>query len=203
MKMNPIKTTVKNAIEKPNLIIAAILVLLPSILALVIYVIYSLPIDFLFFAIMIVRDVLHWILAVIALYILLYIAKGSVMKGKFTGLLTAFSFIYAIRFLLIIATFITVLFMAPGFFEQVSDIASKNYTGAEAIVALQTIPIQAPPFIFFAVLALVIFAVAMVILGLYILYETIALSAPSGRLMNIALLILQLFLFALIQFVVL
>ena len=199
--MNPFKSVVERAYKKPNLILAVIFALLPPLFSLLLFVIYNFPIDYVIQGYALLRAIVVLIASGAILYVLLYILKGKAVQGKFSGVLTALSFMYLIRVILLIVCVAVVFVMAPAFFPTLSEISRMELTAEQFLDYMESIPVQGGLIALAGTAFVIIASIGGILAIIYLLYQVIARSAPSGKLINIIVLLILLFFLFLIELI--
>jgi len=177
---------VKEAMEKPNLGIAAALILLPGIIGIVAVLALGMPADFMAVGMKILGDVIAWVLAAAVIYILAFVFRGVSVKGKFTAILTALSLIGVMRILAAVVAIILLLFLAPQTPSILGSPAASGLSASE----LTTKVVETAPDYGFAGLIVIAMGLLLgtlfpIIMIYYIFYRAVSEAAQAGLLKNI------------------
>lgn len=130
--MNPLNFLIKprdeidKAFEKPNIGLAAVLVVLPSVIA---YAALALLIGFnpMSFSLQLIYDIVFWVIAGAIIYVAAIILHGR--KGKkFRNVCSALALFKTISIILLVLFFIVLLVGIPNFLPALNDLSLNQTT---------------------------------------------------------------------------
>jgi hypothetical protein len=189
MKLNfllHLKETIKDCLEKPNVALAFVLVLLPTIFAVILDSIIGLKIDAFERSITLFSGIVSWLIIGFIIYILVYIGKRKEIHGKFPGILSCLGVIRLIGAIITIVLFIVPFFISTDVMETYARLQNGEITSEEAITAINTFTAQDPNAISLApIFILVLIATILLIYALYLYYRTIASLSGYGAAKNL------------------
>ncbi|MBI4045162.1 MAG: hypothetical protein HY392_05615 [Candidatus Diapherotrites archaeon] len=190
------KKIVSLSLEKPKLLLAVVLVLLPVIFRIAAGFLVGVNFDAQYNGFLMLTNVVLWLAGGIGLYAIIYIFKGSEVKGKLSGVLTASSYASFFFTLWLLLAVLVVFLLIPGFFAGV-----KNAQGLDPQTAMQALIEEFPQPQNEALLTagigiLILAGFIVLILTFYTYYSIITLSSSEKPKRNFfAFIVFMLFLF--------
>ena len=180
-----VKKIVSSSLEKPKLLLAIVLVLLPIIFRIAAGFFVGVNFDANYNGFLAFTNIALWLVSGIGLYAIIYIFKGSGVKGKLTGILTATSYLSFFFTLFLLLAVIVILLLVPGFYAGV-----KNAQGLDPETAMQafieSLPQPQNGLLFAAGMGILLLAgIAFLFFTLYLYYSIIALSSTEKPKRNI------------------
>ncbi|MDO8634333.1 MAG: hypothetical protein Q7K34_03510 [archaeon] len=180
-----VKKIVSSSLEKPKLLLAALLVLLPVIFRIAAGFLVGVNFDAPYNGFLALTNMALWLASGIGLYAIIYVFKGSSVKGKLSGVLTAISYVSFFFTLSLLLAVLVIFLLVPGFFAGV-----KNAQGLDPQNAMQAfiegLPQPQNAALFVAGIGILILAgIAFLVLTLYLYYSVIALSSSEKPKRNI------------------
>lgn len=186
--LHPKKTT-RHYLEHPDLSVALILVLLPTLVfaALAALLGFRLSMQA---AVRAGLGVVFWVVSGAVLYLVIYLLKGKSVQGKFMGLLNAIALTRAFSAVLILLMAFFGFVMAPGLFSEFRKLQDASPTVQDVLQAVEKTPLQTG-FLAMGFEAFLLLAMAALVLeSLYIWYAAIAAAGPGSALKNLAVFLL-------------
>lgn len=184
MPIDFVKGMAKNSLDNANLLLAFGFFLLPFIFTLGISIFYGFEVNFAGFGLSIASELIGWIVSVAVIFFLLASFKGGSAKGRFSGIMTGYSFIFLARFFLQIVSFVLVLFLVPNFFTAFAEVQSNPDPLAIAF-ALDSLQVQSESIVVAGVAALSLVTLIVFLFALYLVYQLIANAGKSPILTNL------------------
>jgi len=196
--MNPLKLffaprhTVRDAYENPNLPLAFALVLLPVIFSAGVALFFGISFELIALAFDALRDIIIWVAGGIILYILLYVLKGKEIKGKITGVLSAFSLLYVIQLVMLAALIAGLMLAAPGLMPKIAELQkTAAQMDADGIINGLSSVETAPEGTLFMAIGITLAALGVLLLfAVYFFYSLAAEGGKSGRARNILVMVI-------------
>lgn len=190
--------SIESAFEKPNVLLALVLVIVPVLIAALFYLFTGALVDWAAFALeqVVKRYVLFFVLAVLVFAIGL-VFNNKEMRGRFAEVVSALGLIYVIAIIIALISLLSPLLLAPGFFSAVQNFA-KSGTVEELSTNILFLQSVMPQGINLGLLT--VFLIAGLILLLYqlvIFYKIISFVSKQKPWINLALLVLLLFIIGL------
>lgn len=203
--MNPLRiffaprATIREAYRKPSLPAAFLLVLSPAVFLLLVFLFYGIAVDWVVFAAGAIKELIFWVAGAVTFYILLYVLKGKKTEGKFSGILTAFSFLYLVRLAIAVVFLAMVVLSAPALMPKLSSLQNVQLTPDQFMAEVSSIPYAPDSIVFALVVLTLLITLLLVVFALFVLYQIIAQAAPGSRAKNLVVLFLQIGFLVLIQ----
>jgi len=144
MEVNPVRLllhpmqSVKNSISKPDFNIAFFIVLLPTVLLLLTFIVSGLSFDAVALAVSGFKFYLTWLLMSASIYFFTFVAKGKTMKGKFSAIYSSISVAWLFVAIAILLIFLVSFIFSPSFFSFVK-VAQNEELNTSQISQLLTI----------------------------------------------------------------
>ncbi|MBU0635511.1 hypothetical protein KKE06_00630 [Candidatus Micrarchaeota archaeon] len=109
------KKSVQSCIDRPNIRIAFLVVLVPVIVSLIGWAWLGLPMDAMRIGISVVGAILTWLILSIVFFVVLYLVRGNRMQGKFKSVASSLSLLWLVFLVLLIIgfVFVSLVFSAP------------------------------------------------------------------------------------------
>jgi len=146
MELNILKPSkaVHEAFKKPDLITAFMLVLLATIISIVGAILLGLQFNMVVTAISAFSSVASWIALGILFYIIGFVAEGNILKGKFTGILSALSLVWLVAAIMAVVGLILVATWPSGVVTSVNEMQRGQLTANQAFAKMVAIIDSSP-----------------------------------------------------------
>ncbi len=179
---------VQSAIDRPDARLALLLVILPVIVNLVGYALVGFSFNAFNTVLAFGRAILIWLLVSLAGYIILYLAKGDYIRGKFFSIASAFSLVWIV---ILIMTLVSVIATPLIFSREIIEEArllqvggqSQSEFGERALSLIEQNPDSVDENL---ALALVALTLILLLWGFYLVYLTVSDLASKGFFKNLA-----------------
>lgn len=200
--LNFVRSMAKKSIESPGLGRAVIIILLPSVLALVIALVVGVSVDFGSLAFNGFLEIVGWFLSALVLYALVHLVKGKAVSGKFRGMLSGLAYRNLFLFFLALLVFIVLFLIVPEFFSLVVNVqGAQSAEEAFSILGENIAALNAAKsgLVLLSGFGLILLAtIVTIFLVLFLVFQLIAFSGPGSARQNILILIVWVVLQALV-----
>lgn len=142
MKLNLLKPreSIQSCLDRPDMRMALVLTLLPTIITAIGYWMFGFPVELVQFGLSFLRSMVVWILLSIAIYLVLYLAKGKQLQGKFASIASAASLLWIINLLLaIIGLAFVPLVFSPEILQEAKKLATGQIEPEDFVFAAENI----------------------------------------------------------------
>ena len=123
-----IKEAVKSQVEKSNVPLAILFFLSPTLLWIAFLALFGFRINGQGLAVSTALGAVSWVISSAVIYLVLVIVKGKAAKGKFVGVLSAFSCVYIVSAIAGLLVFGLLFLSMPGLFEKISSLQNSFFT---------------------------------------------------------------------------
>ncbi|MFH1695557.1 MAG: hypothetical protein ABH850_03985 [Candidatus Micrarchaeota archaeon] len=195
--MNPVNVifkpgrTVKEYLEKPDLFMAFVFVLLPSVISLLGLVLYGLEINFFNILFGFLAAILSWIIASVVLSIIISLFAKKNMRTEFYGIASAVSLTRFLAAIVVILFLFFPLILPNQIFDSVKDFQSGEISLNESVDAI-TASVNSQEFdnAFSLIALIILLVVVLVLISVYVFYRIISEKMHSNFLLHLIALII-------------
>lgn len=178
-----VRKAVQNSVEKPNLFLALIFVLLPVLLLFFVQLFIGTKTNYLNLAMLFLLELAGLVLSSAGLYLLISFFKGKDVKGKLTGIITALSYTKLVQLVFLVIALGVIFLIAPKeFFPAIvgAQTATSAEEVAQAISTLEGITVQDESLFALGVGLILVLLVIAMLLTLYLFYSTIKTASKEN-----------------------
>ena len=187
--MNPLgiffspRKEIQEAIDNPNMVVAFILVLLPTLVGFLALTNFGFEQDQIVFLLSLLSEIAFWILTALVIALAVFLAKKESMKQKFTGILAALSLLKVIGLVLTLLIVSMPLALPPNLTNSFIQLQKGNLSPNEFVNQFNTQLTTNPDTISEAPLyVLIVFTVILALYGLWLYYEIVSQLLHSSKL---------------------
>ncbi|GEM_PF-4100828 len=128
--LNPVRA-IERSFDHPNLGLAFLFVLLPTIVSIIGIIVFSLKVNAVSIIISAIVSVVSWIVLGIVLYLIGFVIEGNSLKGRLQGIFAALSLLWIVPAILLIVEMIVFFSMPPGIMQELNALQSRQISTSE------------------------------------------------------------------------
>lgn len=190
--MNPLnvffspRKEIQEAIENPNMVMAIILVLLPSLVGFMALVNYGFPQNQTTFVLSLLSEIAFWILTALVLAIVVFLVKKESLKQKFSGILAALSLLKVVGLILTLLIISAPLALPPNLTQSFIQLEKGNLSPNEFVNNFNAQLTSNPETINETALTVImVFSVILIVYGLWLYYEIVSQLLHSSKILTL------------------
>ncbi|MDO8537454.1 MAG: YIP1 family protein [archaeon] len=179
--MNPLgiflspRKEIAEAIDNPNMLMAIVLVLLPTLVGYMALVNYGFEQNQIIFVFSLLSEIAFWILTALIIALIVFLFKRESLKQKFAGILAALSLLKVVGLLLTLLIVSMPLALPPNLTNSFIQLEKGNLSPNEFVAQFNNVLASNPETINeTALFVLLGFTVLLIIFSLWLYYEIIS-----------------------------